>query len=196
MKIKNVIVSIVLCSLVLGVFGYEYSWAKSKKEATGAKIGVVSIRRVFENSKRNVQWQDEMERERKQIVAELEKQSSAINAVRADMETRKPGSTDYLNLMREMMEKDASLEAKEKFHQQDLAMKEQRWTEKLYLDTAEAASKVAKEQGLDLVLAKDENQFPAATANELMMIIKTSKIMYSRDELDITDEIVKVLDKN
>ena len=94
-----------------------------------------------------------------------------------------------------MMEKNASLEAKEKFHQQDLSMKEQRWTEMLYLDTSEAAAKVAKEQGLDLVLAKDENQFPAANANELMMIIKTSKIIYSSDELDITDEVVKAVDE-
>ncbi|MCK5564021.1 MAG: OmpH family outer membrane protein [Planctomycetes bacterium] len=194
MRIKNVIVLAVLCSLVLGVFGYEYSWAKSEKEISSVKVGVISIRGVFENSKRNAQWQDEMERHRKQIVGELEKQSAVIKAVRADMETRKPDSVDYLNLMREMMEKAGSLEAKEKFHQQDLAMKEQRWTEKLYLDMAKAVAKVAKSQGLDIVLAKDENQFPAATANELMMIIKTSKIMYSRDELDITDEVVKVLD--
>jgi Skp family chaperone for outer membrane proteins len=195
MRIKKVIKFTVFCSLVFGILGYEYSWAKSSKEVSPVKVGIVSIRRVFEASKRNTQWQDEMESHRKQIVAELEKQSSAIKAIRADMETRKPDSTDYQNLLREMMEKNTLLEAKEKFHQQDLAMKEQRWTETLYLDTSEAAAKVAKEQGLDLVLAKDENQFPAATANELMMIIKTSKIMYSSDELDITDEIVKVLDK-
>lgn len=196
MKIKNAIVSIVLCSLLFGAFGYEYSWAKAKKEISPAKIGVVSIRRAFESSKRNTQWQADMERDSKKIVAELEKLSAEITAVRADMETRKPGSSDYLNLMRETMEKSASLEAKEKFYQQDLTMKEQRWTETLYLRVLEAASKVAQEQGLDLVLAKDENKFPAANANELMLIIKTSKIMYSNDEVDVTDAVIAMLDKS
>ena len=196
MKIKNAVILTVLCSLFLGVFGYEYSWAKAKKEFSPVKVGVVSISQVFRNSKRNAKWQEEIERERKRLVAELEKQSSEIKAIKAEMETRKPDSIDYRNLMREMLEKNVLLEAKEKFYQQDLSMQEQQWTEKLFQDTNKAAAKVAKEQGLDIVLAKDENQFPAASTNEFMLIVRTRKIMYSSDELDITDEVTKALDRN
>jgi Skp family chaperone for outer membrane proteins len=196
MKTKNTIILMVLCSLVLGFFGYEYSWAKSKKDFKSAKIGVVSIRRVFENSKKNTKWQSGMDQERRQMVAELEKIAIEIKAIKADMATRKLGSTDYQNLMRNSMEKESGLEAKEKFYQQHLTMKEHQWTEQFYIDTLAAASKVAEELGLDLVLAKDENEFPASGANELMMIIKTSKIMYNNQDLDVTNEVVEILDKN
>jgi Skp family chaperone for outer membrane proteins len=196
MKTKNTIILMVLCSLVLGFFGYEYSWAKSKKDFKSSKIGVVSIRRVFENSKKNIKWQSDMDQERRQMVAELEKIAIEIKAIKADMDTRKLGSTDYQNLMRNSMEKESGLEAKEKFYQQHLSMKEHRWTEQFYVDTLAAASKVAEELELDLVLAKDENEFPASGANELMMIIKTSKIMYNSQNLDVTNEVIVILDKN
>ena len=196
MKTKNTIILIVLCSLALGLFGYEYAWAKSKKDFKPAKIGVVSIRRVFENSKKNTKWQADMDQERRQMVSELEKIATEIKAIKADMDTRKPGSTDYQNLMRNSMEKEAGLEAKEKFYQQDLTIKEHQWTEQFYIDTLAAASKVAEELELDLVLAKDENEFPASGANELMMIIKTSKIMYNSQDLDVTNEVIEILDKN
>ncbi|MBN1457742.1 MAG: OmpH family outer membrane protein [Sedimentisphaerales bacterium] len=196
MKTKHTITFIVLCSLALGFFGYEYSWAKSKKDFKPVKIGVVSIRRVFENSKKNTKWQEDMDQERRQMVAELEKIATEIKAIKADMDTRKPGSTDYQNLMRNSMEKESGLEAKEKFYQQHLTMKEHQWTEQFYLDTLAAAGKVAEELELDLVLAKDENEFPVSGANELMMIIKTSKIMYNSQELDVTNEVIEILDKN
>jgi len=196
MKTKNMIILAVLCALALGSLGFEFSGAKSKKDFKSAKIGVVSIRRAFENSKRNTKWQADMDQERRQMVAELEKLATEIKAIKADMDTRKPGSTDHQNLMRNSMEKESGLEAKEKFYQQHLNMKDHRWTEQFYLDTLAATSKVAEELGLDLVLAKDENEFPASGANELMMIIKTSKIMYNKQDLDVTDKVIEILDKN
>ena len=196
MKTKNTIILMVLCTLVLGLFGYEYAWARSKKDFKPVKIGVVSIRRVFENSKKNTKWQSDMDQERREMVAELEKIATEIKAIKADMDTRKPGSTDYKNLMRNSMEKESGLEAKEKFYQQHLTIKEHQWTEQFYLETLAAAGKVAEELELDLVLAKDENEFPASGANELMMIIKTSKIMYNSQDLDVTNEVIEILDKN
>ena len=196
MKTKNTIILMVLCTLVLGLFGYEYAWARSKKDFKPVNIGVVSIRRVFENSKKNTKWQSDMDQERREMVAELEKIATEIKAIKADMDTRKPGSTDYKNLMRNSMEKESGLEAKEKFYQQHLTIKEHQWTEQFYLETLAAAGKVAEELELDLVLAKDENEFPASGANELMMIIKTSKIMYNSQDLDVTNEVIEILDKN
>ena len=164
-------------------------------QASPSRIAVVSIRRIFENCRKNTQRQEEMEAERKKIVAELEKISSEANAFRADMETRKPGSTDYVNLMRETMEKEALLDAKEKFYQQNLTSREQQWTEQLYLEIVAAIGNVAKQKGLDLVLAKEENQFPAASPNELLLMIKTSKVLFHADEMDITNEVLTAMDK-
>ena len=49
--------------------------------------------------------------------------------------------------------------------------------------------------GLDMVLAKEDYQFPSASSNELLLTIKTSKVLYSSDELNITNEVLVALDK-
>lgn len=168
---------------------------KRTLETSLSRIAVVSVRRIFENCKKNTQWQQVMEGERKKIVAELEKISSEAKAFKADMETRKPGSTDYLNLMREMIEKESLLNAKEKFYQQELTFKEQQWTEQLYIEIVAAIGNVAKQKNLDLVLAKEDNQFPSPSPNELLLTIKTSKVLFHADDMDITNEVLAVVDK-
>jgi Skp family chaperone for outer membrane proteins len=87
------------------------------------------------------------------------------------------------------------LDAKEKFYQQDLTFKEQQWTEQLYMEIVAAIGNVAEQKGLDLVLAKEDNQFPAASPNELLLIIKTSKVLFHADDMDITNEVLAAVDK-
>ena len=201
MKIRNVVLSMLLCSIAFGAGKklppemIPLALKKKSPQASPSRIAVVSVRRIFENCRKNTQWQQIMEAERKKIVAELEKISSEARAFRADMETRKPGSTDYVNLMHEMIEKEALLDAKEKSYQQELTFKEQRWTEQLYLEIVAAIGKVAEQKGLDLVLAKEDNQFPAASPNELLLMIKTSKVLFHTDDMDITNEVLAAVDK-
>jgi Skp family chaperone for outer membrane proteins len=52
------------------------------------------------------------------------------------------------------------------------------------------AEKVAKDKGVDIVLAKEDYQWPARSANELAIIMRTSKVLYSAVELDITDAVL------
>jgi Skp family chaperone for outer membrane proteins len=209
MRIRNVVLSMLLCATAFGAgkklppetipSALKEETPQAAKEeipqASPSRIAVVSIRRIFENCRKNTQRQEEMEAERKKIVAELERILSEANAFRADMETRKPGSTDYVNLMREAMEKEALLDAKEKFYQQDLTSREQRWREQLYLEVIATVGNVAKQKGLDLVLAKEENQFPAANPNELLLTIKTNKVLFHTDQMDITNEVLAAMDK-
>ncbi len=201
MKIRNVVLSMLLCAVAFGAGKkltpetIPLALKKKTPQASPSRIAVVSIRRIFENCRKNTQWQQVMEAERKKIMAELEKISSEARAFMADMETRKPGSTDYLNLMREMMEKESLLDAKEKVYQQNLTFREQQWTEQLYLEIVAAIGKVAEQKGLDLVLAKEDNQFPAASPNELLLVIKTSKVLFHTNKMDITNEVLAAVDK-
>ena len=63
------------------------------------------------------------------------------------------------------------------------------WTEKMYLEVLNAVGKIAKQKGYDLVLEKDEIELPAASATELMLIIRTHKVLYNNDDMDITSEV-------
>ncbi len=158
------------------------------------KIGVVSMKRVFENNKKNLSWNEEMDQQRETLLAELRKMQSQIEADSADMATRKKGSKDYLDLRTQVVEKRAMLEARQKLYEQQLLEKEKDWTEKLYLEILEVIKRVAQDKGLDMVIAKEEFKFPSESTNELLLTIKTSKVLYHGEELDITNDVLAAVD--
>jgi Skp family chaperone for outer membrane proteins len=193
MKAKAMFLSCLIGAVVL-FSGYQYSGAEPESVKPGPKIGVVSIRRIFQDCKRNVRYRQEASAEQEQIVAELDKLRKEIEAEEAGLRTLKAGSSDYLELMKGILEKQASLQARQEFHKQQLAMKDQRWTEQLYTDILRETGEVAKEKGLDIVFENDEPELPALSAQDLMMAIRTHKVLYSGGGLDITNEVMSRVD--
>lgn len=193
MRSRNVIVCVLLGTLVLVTVGYEHGGA-AQSQVAPAKIAVVSVDRILENSKKHLAWQQKMTGEQDEMRGELQKMQKEIEAVQADLNTRKAGTSDYLRLMQDYMEKQAELEAREKFYEQQMTMKIQQWTEQLYQDIRSVTSDVANRKGLDLVVARDEMRFPSPSLRDLMLTIKTSTVLYSRQEMDITDDVLAALD--
>lgn len=195
MKTRNIVIVILTAVTIWLGMGYEQGWAKSKEEIAPARIAVVSVRRVLENTKKSALWEEKARTKGKKIMAELEKLSKELQAIEADMATRKVGSSDYLKLMREGTEKQAILEAMDKFYQQELVLKQQQQIEQLYQEIIAAVASVAKEKGVDLVIAKEEFRFPSSSLRELTLVIQTSKVLYHAEHMDITNDVLAVLDK-
>lgn len=184
----------ILAGLVVLFVGYEHSQAVAKAEKNDWKIGVVSVRKIFQDCKRNAKYREESTAEQDRIIAELEKLSKEIEAEKAGIKALKPDSGDYRQRVKEILEKQASLQAQQEFHKQEIELKDQRWTEELYEDILQKTGEVAKQKGLDLVLEKDELDFPSPSANELMLTIRTYKLLYCGGCLDITKEVLTKLD--
>lgn len=193
MKSNKAVLIILLAAIVLVTVGYDHGRAASS-EIAPAKVAVVNINKVLESSKKHAAWQEKMREEEGSIRAKLEKMSKELELQKLDIETRTPGSSDYLDLMRQYMEKQAVLEAKKKFYEQQVTMKVQQWTEQLFQDVHSVVSDVAERKGLDLVVSKEDLRFPAASLRDLMLTIKTSTVMYNSQGLDITDEVLAALD--
>jgi Skp family chaperone for outer membrane proteins len=193
MKTKVAVLSCLMCVAIL-LAGYEYSRAEPKAEKPALKIGVVSIRRIFEECKRNAKYKEEALAEQDKLSAEMEKLSKEIDAEKAGLKTLKAGSNDHLAMVKSILEKQAKLEAQREFNNQQMGLKDQRWTETFFKDVLEKTSEVAKQKELDLVFEKEEISFPASSANELMLTIRTFKLLYSGNCLDITDDVIAKLD--
>ena len=195
MKTKTVLVFSVL--IIVIVFGsFEYGRAKSKKDFVPPRIGIVDTSMIHENTKKRAVFEDTIQAENQKISAELQMISKEVELLNADLKTRKFGSEDYMSLMQQIMNKQANLQAQEKFYEQQLLMKTQRWTEELYVKILQAVEKVAKDNGLDMVFERDQIELPAASANELIMSLKMHKLLYSAKHLDLTDEVLAELDSN
>ena len=197
MKIRMILLICLICVIVLAM-GYQASTAKPKPQSQAGKpslnIGIVSILKIYQDCKRNGEYRKESAAERNKIEAKLNKLQAEIEAEKAGLQTLKPESDDHMARINEILQKQASYQAQEEFYKQQIALKERRWAEDVYKDILLITNKVAEQKGLDMVLEKDEPMLPSSSYSELMTIISTHKVLYSKGCVDITDEVMAALD--
>jgi len=192
MNSRKFITIIVLTAVISLFVGYDHGLAGGKPQIAPAKVAVVNIDNIFMQSARHAQWKAKMEERDEKARGEMQKTAAEIDLLRKDMETRKVGSDDYLALARQGAEKQAMLEANEKYYEQEVSLKIQQWTDKIYKEILSTIDKIATEQNIDVVLAAEE----AADVNprELLSFIRTSKVLYHNMQLDITADVLAALD--
>ncbi|MHC4084505.1 MAG: OmpH/Skp family outer membrane protein [Planctomycetota bacterium] len=164
------------------------------KTSENVKAGAVSIRKIFRDCKKSAQYRQESNAERQRLQAELNKLDSEIKAQQAGLQTLKSGSDNYMAQVKEILEKQGSLKALEQFHKQKLAFKEQRVTEEIYTDILRITAAVAKQKGLDFVFEISAPELPASSPTELELSMGMHKLLYSNGCIDITGEVMTVLD--
>ena len=190
MKLKSIIVMVLV--IVMSGFIMNARAADNKY----LKIGVVSVRKIFQDCKRNTKYRQEMLAERDKLEAELESLSKDIDASKSKLKMLKPGSADYLSGMKDVLDKQGSLQAKQEYFKRQMDMREQAVIEQLFKDVVKATGEVAKNKGFDIVLDKSEPDLPASSLNELMLTISTHKVLYSAGCEDITDAVLAKVDAN
>jgi Skp family chaperone for outer membrane proteins len=196
MKLKPAVFVMLMVVLFVLIAAIEHGQAASSQEPKCLKIGVVSVRKIFQDCKRNVKYRRDLAAERDKLGTELEKLSKEIDLDKTGLKTLKAGSPDYLSAMKEILEKQAMLQAQQEFFKRQMDIREQTIIESLFNDVVSATAEVAKEKQLDLVLEKSEPDLPAANSNELTLTISTHKVLFSAGCEDITDAVLAKVDAN
>jgi len=197
MKIKTMVLCCLAGVVVLAMApaSNKRGQAQLKGDIPSSKIGIVSILKVFRDCKSSAAHRNELLAEQNRIRAELQNLSKEIEAQEAGLKAFKPESSDYLAQRKELIDKQARLEAEQKFYKEQVILKQYKWSKKLYQDILRITSELAEQKGLDLVLKKDEIDLLALSVNEISRTISTYKVLYSGGCVDITDEVVARLDK-
>lgn len=193
MKTKVIVLSCLISVVVLSIC-YECTWAAPEAEKSALGIGVVSVRKIFKNCKRNEEYKKEAKAKQNKIIAELEKLRKEIEAEEAGLKTLKAGSSDHMSQVKEILIKRANLQAQQEFYTKQIELEDQQWTEKLYQDILKETHNVAEQKELHLVFENDEVELPSLSANELMLTIRTHKLLYSGGCLDITSDVMGRID--
>jgi Skp family chaperone for outer membrane proteins len=192
MKIRATMVAVVVgVAAVLATF--EYGRAASEPAAPPAKIGIVSIRTVFNTSKRHAQYRAQVLAAQDRAKAQLEALSKEIDADEAGLKALRPGTQDYLKQLQSALEKRARLDSQQEYLKQQRSLEDKEWMEALYQETLQIIQTVAKEKGLNIVLERTEPEFPISS-EELMMTFSTHKVLYADGCADLTGDVVSRLD--
>ena len=188
---------VILCCLLVVVLlfiGYGYGEAESKADRPSLGIGVVNIKKIFQDCKRGAKYGAEAFAERQRVKAELEKIGKEVEAGEAGLRALKLGSSDYMAQMKELLEKRSNYRARQELYNQQMELTDQLWTKGLYQDILRVTGEVAKERGLKLVFREDEIDFSETNTAELGLAMRTQKLLYSGGCVDITGEIITRLD--
>jgi len=194
MKLSKMLLAGAIVVVLCLSFGYRQGVAAGEKQIAPAKIAVVDVTKVLQNSKKHKVWQEKMTAEETVMKAEFQKDKKALEALQAGMDVLKAGSKDYVDAMKDFLDKKGLLEAKDKFYQEKVNMEMQQWTESLYTQMLTFIQEIAQKKGLDIVLAQEQLDLPSPSLRDFMLSIRTKKVLYCGDQVDITDEVMSALD--
>ena len=189
---RTVITTVVICGLALFA-AWEHGGAAHGAAEEPRKIGIVSVRTVFNNSRKHAQYRAQVMAQQGQARAQIEKLQKQIEAEEAELKTLREGTADYMQQLQLVFDKRSQLDSQQEYLKQQRVLADKKWMEDLYQEVLSITQAVAQAKGLDLVLEKTEPEFPISS-EELMLTFSTHKVLYDGGCIDLTEEVTARLD--
>jgi Skp family chaperone for outer membrane proteins len=114
MNIRGMMIAALICVVVLFA-ALEHGQAASEPTPVPAKIGIVSIRTVFNTSKRHAQYRAQVLSAQSRARAELEDLAKDVDAEEAALKALRPGTPDYLKQLQTALDKRAKLDSQQNY---------------------------------------------------------------------------------
>jgi Skp family chaperone for outer membrane proteins len=195
MKINKLLLIGFVVTIIAISFGYRQGIAASEKQIAPSKVAIVDVTKVLQSSKKHKQWQEKMTKDEGAMKSEFDKAKIDLDDLQKSMNALKVGSKDYIDAMKEFLDKKSLLEAKDKFYQEKVNMEMLQWTQSLYTKMLDVAGKIAQKKGIDIVLSQEQLDPDSPSLRDFMLSIRTKKVLYCSAQLDITDEVLVALDE-
>jgi len=185
-------VAVLIC--VAALFGtFQYGYAAPEAMPPVSKIGIVSVRTVFNTCKRQALYRSQVLQAQSRARAQLDDMTKDVDAEEAGLQALKEGTADYMKQFQTAFKKRADLESQREFLKKQQSLEYKTWMEALYQETLKIIQAIAKEKGLIIVFERTEPEFPVSS-EELMMTLSTHKVLYAEGCVDLTQEVTARLD--
>jgi Skp family chaperone for outer membrane proteins len=158
-------------------------------------VGVVNIEKILSEVKARQTLDADRESAREDSLRGKKDRDKQINLLKQDVEWLPKGGTEERKKLEEIEEAAIQLDAWVKFQQLKLSRMEKVGFQSLYLDILAAIEAVAVVNSVDLVLYRERTTFqPRYKATQVLSMIGNRKVLYVRDELDLTDQVITRMD--
>ncbi|MBM4027828.1 MAG: OmpH family outer membrane protein [Planctomycetes bacterium] len=171
----------------------QYRPAASQTTAPATRIGLVSIRDVFNGSKKHALYQAQLAKRAGQTNAQLDDLAKQVQEEERELKTVRPGTADHLKQSQVVLEARSKLRNQEELIKLQRMTEDKKWFEDLYQEALRATEVVAKERGLDLVLERSEPRFPIPN-EEMWSTLGTHKVLYGGGAVDLTNDVIARVD--
>ncbi len=158
-------------------------------------LAVVDVQKIFSTIKEKSEMEAEITRQTEQVQKEEQDRKQKLNDLQQDLSVLAPES-DAFKQTQEKLEKQAiEFQTWKQFTAQKLEREKTIRIEQLYLKVVDAVGRKAQRDGFDVVLFKDETEkLRGQNQQQLAAIIQTRKVLYAAPQLDVTDQLIQMLD--
>lgn len=158
------------------------------------KIALIDMGRVFKEYKKIEVLKEDWKAEFQVNEENAKKMTVQIQQVVEQMKEFKPGTTEFIKLEKQQTDMAAKLQAFKTTAQRELLRKEAELLKTVYLETMDVIEKFADRFGYTLVMRFNSETFEGEDMNK-MQTVMNRVIVYHRTEDDLTDGVIKYLNR-
>ncbi len=192
-KVAVIIVLAVVCGLFVALRPIE---AQSAASSNQGKIVVLDVAKALTECQEYLAREKETDKKNSDARAEMGKLKQEVDSISEELKNvYEPGTPEYSTKLKTWFEKKASLEAMNEYVKETLTIETRSWTEALYGKLTAATAAVAREEGITMVINKDDTKLSSTNnIQELFTLIRTKEVIYNSPTLDITGLVIEKMD--
>ncbi len=163
-----------------------------------AKLGVVNTARIFNEMQETKALQTKLQSDRDGLADTERQKRGQLQALKESRDQLKPDSPQYQQRNEELVKASVEFEVWGRMMQLNVQRQQKQQIARLFDKIQTAVTEVAKNKGLDLVVAEQATEMPAdmdqINVDQLKALINQRNILYAAEGLDISNEVITSLD--
>jgi len=163
-------------------------------QARMTSVAVVDVSQAFNKCKEQADIQAEVQFAQDELSDTLDKMKKRIAEKKSDMDLYKPGEDAWKQLAEQLSRKIIEIEIEKKLGTQKIIREQIIRYEGLYLKLRDACGEIAMANGYDVVMYREPVKLARTNLEQLSNQIGARKVLWSADDLNITDQVLQVLD--
>jgi Skp family chaperone for outer membrane proteins len=189
------IATLALVAIFLGNSIAQTATAPAAAQAP-LKVLVCDIFRVFNQYQNDMDLSDQYNQKMQVLMIEDKKKQDKAETEEKGLTSLKEGSAEYIKQQEEVEQEKAEHQVWRQVQERGLTVWRIRETQRAYDQIVKTIAKVAKDRGAQLVMYLDTGMPKTNDLPELLQAIERRQVIYSDDSLDVTDEVLKILNAN
>jgi len=159
------------------------------------KVGVVNIAEVFDKYSKTKDYEKILQKEKEREELLISEIKSKVRKLQEEIDVLSPGSELFREKSEELAKERARYEYKAKTWNEYIKNKVNDQTLKLYKEIREAITKYAVDNAYTFIFKSDPALSITAQGDDVTQQISIRTVLYAPKETDITDDIIKILNK-
>ncbi|HEY1629093.1 MAG TPA: OmpH family outer membrane protein [Tepidisphaeraceae bacterium] len=165
---------------------------------TSLKIAVANPAKIFNELQETKDLKAKMDDDGKTLQATDAEKRQKLKDLQASRDTLKEGTPQYDDVNKQLMDASVNYEVWNRLQQAELQRQQKTQIKTLFEKISTITGEVAKQRGIDLVIAEQHPEFPdnidQINTDQLRQLIAERNVLYDSGALDISNEVIAAMD--